>query len=895
MPDSHRIASRDGLPFDFSDGLKIAGFLLNGVDGGKAIKVKVFDTDATPTDLYTWVRSAAASLVTLQANFSNATTAGNQSAGTNNTSIANTAFVTGAVATAITNILGAAPANLNTLQELAAAIGNDPAYSTSVLTALNGKLAPADMQKGTSFTAGASVGSTGDAISATFTTPVTALQMGHRFLVRTLATNTVTNPTFSPAPGVIAVKAIVKGSGVALAVGDIGTWAYLQYDVTGDRFFLLNPNSPATLPVASTTVSGITSLATAAEAIAGSVTNKAVTPAGVSAAVQAAIGALSGTFKAPIISGVTPYHEVGDTYGINMSATPIAPDTSIVRFEITAGSTSTVNATFATNSGGYTVPAAVTNGIVAGSSYLITVVAVGNTGTRSPAGVLAVNTSGVLRPTITFPTSNASNVSLTPTITATPFTVALGADIHAQSAWEVRDVNDVLIYSTQDAVNKTSLLIPANILDSGTNYQVRVRYIGTELNFGSEWSSTVAFSTTVSTAIVASNSFGLYPTPVSSAGFGYSLALNDQSYAAVGAPFLSPVGHVDFRHLNAANNVWSIPYSPVGTAGVVSGQVSSYFGTSVCLSKDGIRAAAAGTSVGSTSTMNQVKIFTLTSNTTTVTGALEAVVSSSDMAFGSTFTTGSSLACDANMTRLMMGTPHQSLSSSIAVGQVGIWVRTGTSWSLEVILGSPDASGNAFGTTVATDDTGTWLAVTSTTPIPKLFIYKRIGTAWVFVMDYVTTALIGTAMPVSFNSAGDRLIMGASSGNLGKGFVYTFDFDGMNWINTNILTDRSTVNPGIGFGMSVSLSGDGNTFIAGCPYMQLPSAGSVGKAVVYRYLSGQWVQDPADILPPAVLRVGSVYFGSQVTLSPNGSAALISAPLAYIITGQQASVYYYTL
>jgi hypothetical protein len=415
------------------------------------------------------------------------------------------------------------------------------------------------------------------------------------------------------------------------------------------------------------------------------------------------------------------------------------------------------------------------------------------------------------------------------------------------------------------------------------------------LNFGSDWSEYVSFSTTVSTAITASNSFGLYPTPVNTAGYGYSLAINDQSYAAVGAPYLNPVGHVDFRHLNAANNVWSIPFSPVGTAGIVSSQIASYFGTSVCLSKDGLRAAAAGTAVGGTSTMNQVKIYTTTNSTTNVTAVLEATLSSSDMIFGSSFTTGSSLACDANMTRIMMGTPHQSLSSSIAVGQVGIWVRNSTSWSLEVILGSPDASGNAFGTTVATDDSGTWLAVTSTTPIPKLFIYKRIGTAWTFVMDYVTTALIGTAMPVSFNSAGDRLIMGASSGNLGKGFVYTFDFDGMNWINTNILTDRSTVNPGLAFGMSVSLSGDGNTFIAGCPYMQLPSAGSVGKAVVYRYLSGQWVQDPADILPPANLRVGSVYFGSQVALSPNGSTALISAPLAYIIAGQQANVYYYTL
>lgn len=56
-------------------------------------------------------------------------------AGSNSTQIANTAFVRGEV----NALISGAPASLNTLNELAAAINNDPAYATTVSTALASK------------------------------------------------------------------------------------------------------------------------------------------------------------------------------------------------------------------------------------------------------------------------------------------------------------------------------------------------------------------------------------------------------------------------------------------------------------------------------------------------------------------------------------------------------------------------------------------------------------------------------------------------------------------------------------------------------------------------------------------------------------------------------------
>jgi hypothetical protein len=57
-------------------------------------------------------------------------------AGNNTTQIASTAFVQ----TAINNLVNTAPATLNTLNELAIALGNDPNFSTTVTNNINGKV-----------------------------------------------------------------------------------------------------------------------------------------------------------------------------------------------------------------------------------------------------------------------------------------------------------------------------------------------------------------------------------------------------------------------------------------------------------------------------------------------------------------------------------------------------------------------------------------------------------------------------------------------------------------------------------------------------------------------------------------------------------------------------------
>jgi hypothetical protein len=92
--------------------------------------------------------------------------------------------------------------------------------------------------------ANASAVGSADAIVADFFPAVAALANGQTLIVRANAANATATPTFTPANGVIAAKTIVKGDGLPLVAGDIkngGYWIELRYDLTLDKWVLINP------------------------------------------------------------------------------------------------------------------------------------------------------------------------------------------------------------------------------------------------------------------------------------------------------------------------------------------------------------------------------------------------------------------------------------------------------------------------------------------------------------------------------------------------------------------------------------------------------------------------------------------------------------------------------
>lgn len=886
MADSHRIASRDGVPFDFSDGLKIAGFLLNSNDGGKAVKVLIKDTDLTPTDLYTWARSVAAAVATLQANSSTATTAANQVAGTNNTTIANTAFVTAAVAAAITQIVAAAPANLNTLQELSAAIGNDPAYSTTVTTALASKLSLAQLQTNAPVFGAATTASTVDALAATFTPAVASNVAGLQFIVRTKGANTVIAPTFTPNPGVVPVKTIVKGTGIQLQAGDIGLFAILQYDPSADSYVLLNPNFAPNTILGTTTTIGSLGLATNAEAIAGSNTTKAVTPAGVNAAIQAAVNSVAGVVRTPSFTTPAPYHEKGSTFTVNVSATPIAPDTSIASFELTVDGFQVVTAAATANAAAVNLAAAITDAKALYTSYQVTAVAIGNTGSRSPSSVLPITITGVAKPSLTFP-AVGTRTTVTPTFTSSAFTVSVGTDTHASSTWEILDPTGAVVYTVSSAAVKTSMTVPANVLKQGQSYTARVRHVGTTYTRPSEWSSALSFAT----QNVLSQAVSLItPAVVDSASmYGWSVSLSDNGYSAVGAPQYSGAqGMVDVKKQNTPG---SLPFNTTTSpAGLADGEG---YGTAVKIAPAGNRLAVCWPHVDSN--LGKVSIYNLSSTTSTIT--LSLVTTGLQMSESPGQNSDSpSLACNSDMTLLAVGNNQYYNGTVTGTGRVVIYRNTATmTWEAETILIPQETASGGFGSRVAMDGAGEWLAVTNNTGIPRVNIYKRLGYGWslqqTFLPDW--SGLGSSPLPVALNAAGTRLVVGSPAANGGNGALYIYDLIAGVWENTNIWYDTSSTNVGGHFGSALDMSADGDVIVATSPDADIGGYTNLGKACVVRYTGTAWAQDTTDITVTAVNRADNLRLGMfSVAINPSGTHVLIGNPNGYLVAGQVPSAVY---
>ncbi|AKA25479.1 phage tail protein [Pseudomonas chlororaphis] len=150
-------------------------------------------------------------------------------AGNNTTQAANTAFVKAAIAA----LVGSSPAALDTLNELAAALGNDPNFATTMTNALAGKAAKATTLAGYGITDGLKIGTYG--LGGT-TAPIQAVDTmglpgGFYAMDGTTTTllnySSVLNFPYS-SPGVSAQIALQQGASqlkiVARATTNSGAW-----------------------------------------------------------------------------------------------------------------------------------------------------------------------------------------------------------------------------------------------------------------------------------------------------------------------------------------------------------------------------------------------------------------------------------------------------------------------------------------------------------------------------------------------------------------------------------------------------------------------------------------------------------------------------------------------
>ncbi len=157
------------------------------------------------------------------------------------------------------------------------------------------------------------------------------------------------------------------------------------------------------------------------------------------------------------------------------------------------------------------------------------------------------------------------------------------------------------------------------------------------------------------------------------------------------------------------------------------------------------------------------------------------------------------------------------------------------------------------------------------------------GGAWAFVNDdgvwtqqqAFTETGGGFGRSVALSSDGNTAaITGGMSGGLPA--VWIFTRSGSTWTLQNVSTSAVVAGDGT-FGVSVALSGDGNTAVIGGQggFWGMTRAGTT------------WSQPGTPIVDP-VTHIGADYFGSAVALSADGTTALISSPSGTLGPPQEA-------
>jgi hypothetical protein len=238
-------------------------------------------------------------------------------------------------------------------------------------------------------------------------------------------------------------------------------------------------------------------------------------------------------------------------------------------------------------------------------------------------------------------------------------------------------------------------------------------------------------------------------------------------------------------------------------------------------------------------------------------------------------------------------------------GLAGVYLRSGTSWSLQSFLGNDDGifSGDDFGYGVAIDGDTAVIGA----PFDKIGTSQEQGSAYVFVRSAATntwsfqaklTASDGTNA-ISFGSdvaiSGNTIVVGTGivyvsfTTSANAEAAYVFVRSGETWTQQQKLTPTDGA-PGEAFGSTVSISGE--TIVVGAPFHATPDRGA---AYVFARAGASWSQQQKLFAPNP--GQNDTHYGYSVAMS--GDTIIVGAPrygnggriYAYVRTGNEPNVW----
>ena len=214
-------------------------------------------------------------------------------------------------------------------------------------------------------------------------------------------------------------------------------------------------------------------------------------------------------------------------------------------------------------------------------------------------------------------------------------------------------------------------------------------------------------------------------------------------------------------------------------------------------------------------------------------------------------------------------------------GAARVFVREGDTWMQQgpKLVGTGATWGSSQGSSVALSSDGNIALVGGqgdSSKIGAAWVYTRAGGVWTQQgPKLVGTGTFGPAWQgraVALSQDGRTAAIGGHADSAGFGAVWIFVHTPAGWVQEgNKIVASGYVGLEPYHGMTVTLSGDGNTMIAGAP----GDSGLTGAARVYVRKEGAWAQEGGKLLPDDVSY--HAWFGRAVALSADGNTAVIGA------------------
>ena len=748
---------------------------------------------------------------------------------------------------AVAAIVGSAPAALDTITELAAAINNDPNFATTIANALALKAPLASPAFTGTPTAPTQVATDSSSLIATTAFVKQALQLATQSGGVPNASTTVSgvsryatvaesktgssNSTVVTPEGLaaIAIDFVRKDSPTFAVPPQIPTPASGSNDtqLANTKFvwdlYSSIPNATTALPgrlrfstvseavagllenvgvtpkglaavmatiptvgQATTAVKGIARLATSSEALGETNSEAVITPSTAKLMIDKALGEIQPppVFVSPVLSGSSTLYQQ-KPYQLSMSATPVGSATSITSFTV-----SIVNSLTGVNALSETTTVAASNGS-------------------------AVKTINLV--------ANHSNSTLTITVTATDNTG-----------------------KTSEVATKTVQAVTVTV---------------NAPTFSSPTANQTNLSKTLTLAV---------------GGFGVS-ADNDVHSSTTWKIFNETLTTVVYQSLGNTTDKTShaVPagYLNSGTKYVAEATFNAGFYGASASARVTFTVAAA------------------------LVGELQKLTFPDAAAVGKAYGFGSSIAISADGTYVVVGAPGTEQDGLTNQGQAHIFIRQGSSYVHQAALNMDEVEGGiGFGFAVSIDSTGPRCAVTSNTA-NELYggeghcqIFVRSGTTWTRefkILPPVNSATgvmeswISFGHAVSLNGDATTIAVAAPQGNQPSGtgviddagYVYIYTRSGTTWSLQQrlVAADQKASDQ---FGYSLGLSTDGNTIAIGNVYREQVGKYDTGSGAIFKRTGTTWTL-VAELFAPGA--TNSDWMGFSAAISGNGLYAAFGA------------------